>query len=455
MSLALRFQMDLLIHEKCNYYLIFFKLLLLITFLISSLLKNSLYDEKPDVCFFISDSIPKKGDQDETVRKFKETLEAAGIDNISYVMTLGQLKRDYSTHNLKQKLCNTYDVFLVESKIAEHVFSVLGKPFIKKRKRPFQIDTKNDKTMKISIENAFKKTVMKITPKSMISSFEVGISKMDDDKIVENILVAIEQLEKLWPGGNNNVSRIYMRPMQPSKVSIPIYASTINPNDVVVPVIVGAKQKRLTKLEQKLKSKSEKLKLDLTSKKIVKAKKKGLPAKAAETDGVESKKRKIDESNQKAAPKKSKKEEAIAEIVKDKKNKKKKSEETQQAVTVADKFDKKKKKKADEQAVEVAVEVVDEVKEKGKKKKKSAAAAVIEAEPAVIKTEKKSKKKASAVDNDDVVTEQPAKPKNKKKSTAVTDAINSRDEKSTDGPAENEQTAANSNKKKKAKKNKA
>lgn len=420
-----------------------------------------MYDENPDICFFIADSIPKKGDQDETIRKFKENMEASGITNISHYMTLTQLKRDYNTHNLKQKLCHTYDIFLVESKISDHVYSILGKQFIKKRKRPFQIDTKNDKTMKISIDNALKKSVMKISPKSLISSFEIGVSKMENDKLAENIIDAAEQLAEKWPGGWRNVSRIYLRPMQPSKVSIPIYASTINPNDVEIPTILGAKHKRLSKLELKLK-KAGKIELNLNTKQIVKVKK-GVVKK----DGaVNEKKRKIDQEEQ--IPKKKKKEEM--------KGKKVKSEEKQQAGVVAEKLDKKKKKIVEEaQVVEAptkkknkkSAEQPAEEEEKNsdvkKKKKKNEAEkeepankkkkkAEVDDEPVAEKKKKKKNEPQSAVV--DVV-----KPKNKKKSksTAVTDAINKSDEKSTDEPAEKDQTAANSSagKKKKTKKNKA
>ena len=410
------------------------------------MLKHSLYDEKPDVCFFIGDSIPKKADQEEAVRTFKEKLQAAGITNVTQVMTLGQLKRDYTTHNLKLKLCHTYDVFLVESRIAEHIYSILGKHFIKKRKRPFQVDTKNDKTMKISIDNTLKKSVMKISPKSLISSFEIGVSKMDDNKMVDNVMSAIEQLQEKWPGNWKNVSRIYLRPMQPSKVSIPIYASTLNPNEVAVPVIVGGKQKRLAKLESKMLKKSDRLKIDPKTKKVLNARH-GL--KVAKTGDENNKKRKLEDGSDKkiASPKKKQK--------KAKKPAVEKSEETQQAVTVATKLDKKKKSKKVEVPVEVVTEVEPEVKDKKKKKKveeiaepivkdkkkKKKDAVVIEEVPDVTtKVDKKKKKK------EETTPEQATKPKNKKKSTAVTDVINSHDEK--------DQAAAKSNKKK-AKKNKA
>lgn len=421
------------------------------------MLKNSLYDEKPDVCFFIGDSIPKKADQEEAVRTFKEKLQSAEITNVTQVMTLGQLKRDYNTHNLKLKLCHTYDVFLVESRIAEHVYSILGKHFIKKRKRPFQIDTKSDKIMKISIDNTLKKSVMKISPKSLISSFEIGISKMDDKKMVENVMSAVEQLQEKWPGGWKNVARIYLRPMQPSKVSIPIYASTLNPNEVEVPVIVGAKQKRLAKLESKMKNKSDRLKIDPKTKKVLNARHGLKFVKAVDAKPKDaSKKRKLDDNDQQASPKKSKKEKVKkTKLVAEKKEK---SEETQHAETVATKLDKKKKNK------KVPVEVVavePEVKDKKNKKKKVAAAPeTAPTEPIIVK-DKKKKKVAAVVEEEvtkpdkkkkksqpavDTTPEQARKPKNKKKSTAVTDVINNHDEK--------DQAAAKNNKKK-AKKNKA
>jgi ribosomal protein L1 len=96
--------------------------------------------------------------------------------------------------------------------------------------------------MKISIENSLKKTTFKVSPKSLLCSFEIGCAKMDNSKIADNIMGTVDQLE--WPGGWKNISRIYLRPMQPSKVSIPIYASALNPNDAEVPVITGAKQNR-------------------------------------------------------------------------------------------------------------------------------------------------------------------------------------------------------------------
>jgi ribosome biogenesis protein UTP30 len=357
--------------------------------------------------------MPKKKDQDETVRLFKEKLEAAGIDYITNVMTLTQLKRDYSPHSLKLKLCHTYDVFLVESKIAEHVYAILGKHFIQKRKRPFQVDMTNEKNMKISIENSLKKTTFKVSSKSLLASFEIGCAKMDNGQIADNIMSTVDQLEKKWPGGWKNISRIYLRPMQSSKVSIPIYASALNPNDVQVPVITGAKQNRLDKLNAKLKKKSDRINLDVKTKKI--ARNRVVRKEDENQTGNKQKKRKLDEEapqqqQQQASPekKKKKKEKSVAETVKEataeqpveKKKKKVQSEEKSQAVVVAEKLEKKKKQQEEappapeksEKKKKKTVEVIEKVKEESNTKKKKKAK-----EPAAeVETTKPEKKKKKA-----------------------------------------------------------
>ncbi|KAG5678412.1 hypothetical protein PVAND_008087 [Polypedilum vanderplanki] len=231
-------------------------------------LAHSLHDVNPDICFFIRDSKVKKADQDETVREFQQKLDAAGV-KCKKIMTVTQLKHDYNTHNLKSKLCNLYDVFLVEPSIAEHVYKILGKVFIKKRKRPHQILVEKESILKEMIDKAILKVALNVNPNSNLSAFEVGTVKMDNIKIADNIMTAIEQLKEKWPGGWRNINRLFLSPLSKSKVSIPIFYSNINPNEVAVPVIKGDKVGRLEKLSVELKNQAKKLKLDLKSKKII------------------------------------------------------------------------------------------------------------------------------------------------------------------------------------------
>lgn len=59
--------------------------------------------------------------------KFQEMLQSAGVTNVKTIIPLTKLKQDYGPNNMKIKLLNTYDVFLVESEVAEHTYTILGK----------------------------------------------------------------------------------------------------------------------------------------------------------------------------------------------------------------------------------------------------------------------------------------------------------------------------------------
>lgn len=237
-----------------------------------SLLPHSIYDGQPDICFIIKDQIPKKADQDECIRNFEEKLKEADIHCVKTIIPLSKLKQDYQTHNLRIKLCNTYDIFLVESEIGEHAYSLLGKHFIVKRKRPLLIDTKKTEVLKTSIEKAAHKVNFKLNSGSNISCFEVGTIKMDNISVADNVMSAIEQLKSKWPGGHKNIYRLYLKPMKQSKVCIPLHYSKINPNDVEIPIINGAKLNRYDKLADKLKKSAKKLRLDILNKRLVKTK---------------------------------------------------------------------------------------------------------------------------------------------------------------------------------------
>lgn len=256
------------------------------------------------------------------------------------------------------------------------IYSSCFKHFIQKRKRPLKIDISNKETMKISIEKAQKKVSFKLSSNSNFSVFEVGTLKMDNAKIVGNIASAIVQLKEKWPGGWLNIMRLYLKPMRQSKVSIPLYYSKINPNDVGVPVEVGVKQTRLDKLNELLALKSKKLRLDRKTKKIVKVKGQAPPKKQDKTEKKE-KKRKLAEPAVKT--------EDAAEV----ETKKKKKKTSEQEVPVAsqpaaDETSKAKKKKKNPEA-DVAVEAPKE----GKKKKTTE---VVPAEVEAVEHKKKKNK---------------------------------------------------------------
>ncbi|KAL7052011.1 hypothetical protein ACKWTF_004728 [Chironomus riparius] len=272
-----------------------------------------------------------------------------------------------------------------------------------------QIDMKKEKSFKTSIENATKKVSFKLSSTSNLSCFEVGTMKMENVDMADNIMSAIDQLKDKWPGTWKNISRLYLKPMKPSKVTIPIYYSNINPNDIEVPVIQGAKQNRLDKLADELKKKSKKLKLDIRKKKIVK----NIATPKAVGGKKEKKADKIKGKKAAAAEVKDDKVEAKSEAstVEPVKNKKKKKaniteesvpEVINDAVASANEPAKKKKKKAvnkepkvEESVEQPALEKPKKIKNKNKPKSNlvdETAVTVSEKEPISIKKKKKDKK---------------------------------------------------------------
>jgi hypothetical protein len=364
-------------------------------------------DQKPDICFIIKDSIPKKADQDENIRQFTDKLKNVGIDYIKTIIPISQLKDDYKANNLKLKFCHTYDVFLVEAEILDHVNSLLGKVFVVKRKRPFPIDMRKQETFKISIDHAIRKVAFKLSAKSNLSSFEVGTMQMDNCKIADNIMSAVDQLKEKWPGAWKNIMRLYLKPMKPSKVNVPIYYSNVNPNDVEKPVIKGSKEKRVEKINKKL-AKSKKFKVDEKTKQVVKKKnEKKLKTAINDIEKLKDKKRKLE-------PEIAQQAETTTTTTDDK--------EEEKIVSNEDASKKKKNKgKKDKAAAKVVVEekvpepseTVDEPAKKKKKLKKTVEPSTTD-EPKVVAVEK-SEKKAK---------------KNKQK-PKVTAAINDSDEKIT------------------------
>lgn len=230
--------------------------------------------------------------------------------------------------------------------------------------------------MKASIDNATKKVSFKVSSNSNFSVFEVGTYKMDNKKIVDNITSAVEQLKEKWPGGWLNILRLYLKPMKQSKVSIPLYYSKVNPNDVEVPVEVGVKQTRLDKINEMLSKKSKKISIDRKTKKLVKVK-------------GETPLKKSDKKQKVKKPKTDKPAKAAVEAVEVKSDEKVKKD--------------KKKRKISEPVAEVA-EVPAEATIK-KKKKKAAVAEAIEEVKASEKSDKKKKVKG----------EEPKKKKKKSK----------------------------------------
>ena len=91
--------------------------------------------EPRDVCLIVKDM--EKGlniDHEPTLNHFKDLLASKGINNITQVISLRELKVEYKPYEAKHSLCQKYDIFLVDDRILRLVPKFLGKPFYSKKR---------------------------------------------------------------------------------------------------------------------------------------------------------------------------------------------------------------------------------------------------------------------------------------------------------------------------------
>jgi len=167
----------------------------------------------------------KKRDPEEAIEAFKERLAEANITYIKTIIPLAKLKKEYSTYELKKKLCNSYDMFLIDGKISGHVAgSVLRKAF-QKRNKLIPVTVSNQNLQK-TIEAALHKTryLQPVIPQ--LISIAVGNIKMKATDVASNIVAVLEQLKTEYIGGWLNIQNVHLKPAAQSAIVHPVYIST-------------------------------------------------------------------------------------------------------------------------------------------------------------------------------------------------------------------------------------
>ncbi len=348
-------------------------------------MKHSLLPENPDICLIVRDEKEDaekliNKDHEQAIEKYEKILKKFHVTGIKTIIPLTKLKQDYGPHSLKIKLVNSYDLFLVEPEIADYVYTVLGKHFIQKRKRPIQVDFKKTSVLKEWIDKAKLKVSFKVSAHSNLYSIAVGLHKMDNELIADNVEAALEQLKEKFPGGWMNIRRIYYYPLTPSKIHIPIYYSKIDPNLVEVPVDKGPVQNRLDELAEKFNKKSKKVRVEKG--KVVKPKAPKKPGQKDQTDDGAAKKKKKNRKRKPANKKESGEKDGEPQA------KKVKQEE---GAAAAGESPEKKKKKKNKNKKAIANGTAETPKDEGKENPETPKAEVTSEKPKQKKKEKQIK----------------------------------------------------------------
>lgn len=184
-------------------------------------LKFSLFAKTNDICLIVPDVKHINVKETEQVKDYYETLLASkDVKNIKTVLPFYQLKTEYSEFELKRRLVELYDVFLVDGRIGGRVARLLGKIFYKKRRVPVPIKF-DSVDLKETIDKALLKTHFYLHSKGNSYVVQIANSNMNQKQKIANFWSAIESLSEEFPGGWENVRSLHLKGC--TTTSVPVY----------------------------------------------------------------------------------------------------------------------------------------------------------------------------------------------------------------------------------------
>lgn len=181
-------------------------------------LKHSLFTNGGDVCFIAVD-IPKI-EPEEVKDHYEKLFASKGIKNIKTIMPLRELLTEYGEYELKRRLVELYDVFLVDGRISGRVSRSLGSIFYQKRKLPAPVKFQ-EKNLQRNIKKALLKTPLHIHPKGDTFIVQVGHSGMTEQQMITNFWSVAQGIDKEFPGHWDNVKSLHMKGS--NTMSVPVY----------------------------------------------------------------------------------------------------------------------------------------------------------------------------------------------------------------------------------------
>jgi len=186
--------------------------------------------EPRDVCLIVKDL--EKGlkiDHEPTVNHFNELLNEKGIDEITQVISLRELKVEYKQYEAKTSLCQKFDVFLVDDRILRLVPMFLGKAFYRRKRIPTPVNLKSS-DLKKEVSRAINTVTLPLNHHGTCSMVQIGNTSMESAVISKNLTHVNSVLEKRYPGGWKNIRAQHIK--TDSSIAIPIYANTLPTNEV-------------------------------------------------------------------------------------------------------------------------------------------------------------------------------------------------------------------------------
>ncbi|GFP87874.1 ribosomal l1 domain-containing protein 1 [Phtheirospermum japonicum] len=180
-------------------------------------LPHPILDAASQLCLIIDDRPKSPTPPSDQIKKL---IKAHNIP-ISKVIKISKLKTNYKPFEAKRKLCDSYDLFLVDKRVVHLLPKLLGKKFFQKKKLPLGVDL-GKKNLKLQVERALGSALLYLRT-GTCCVMKVGKVAMDKDEIAENVFdainCAVERVPKKWDGVRSLLLKFS------DSVALPIYVA--------------------------------------------------------------------------------------------------------------------------------------------------------------------------------------------------------------------------------------
>ena len=140
------------------------------------LLPHSIHPQEADVVLVIKHDKKKDEDYQEDELKsslFKQNLLTEHGIKVREVLTLKQLRSEYSTMEAKRAFVKRIDALLVDKSIIKHVPEILGREVYRKKKFSIPVNMAEGHDIAEEIRTALKKTILHLSSKGTTTSVVV------------------------------------------------------------------------------------------------------------------------------------------------------------------------------------------------------------------------------------------------------------------------------------------
>ncbi|GER29213.1 ribosomal protein L1p/L10e family [Striga asiatica] len=161
-------------------------------------LPHPILDAASQLCLIIDDRPKSPTPPSDQIKKL---IKAQDIP-ISKVIRVSKLKSNYKPYEAKRKLCDSYDLFLVDKRVVHLLPKLIGKKFFKKKKLPLGVEM-GKKNLKLQVERALGSALLYMKT-GTCCVMKVSKVSMEKEEIVDNVLDAVQgavqRVPKKWDG---------------------------------------------------------------------------------------------------------------------------------------------------------------------------------------------------------------------------------------------------------------